>query len=256
MRRYSFSKTSTFLRCPRLYRFRYLDRAEPEHLSVALPMGSAMHDAIQWDVAQRGTGDEPCAEEIHHVYRELLEARIELSDCPVQGEPEEAIETGRRMIDAYVAWGRVQDVASIEGEHAANIGDELVLEGRIDFVRDGHDVEILELKTAARSWTQDQADLSLQAASYSLLTGIDQVRFVVLTKTKQPKVQELVTHVGPERRALLCDTVSEVDRAVRVGSFPRNVSPMTCRGCEFRNRCLGTKALEPVTVSTASTVSI
>ena len=238
MRRYSFSKLSTFLRCPRLYRLRYLDRAEPEHLSLALPLGSAMHDAVQWEVTRRALGEEPTAEEIHQVFQELLEARLEIADCPVQGERDEAIETGRRMIDAYVAWGRIQDVSTIEGEHFGPIGDELSLEGRIDFIRDGEQVEILELKTAARAWSQAQADLSLQAASYSLLTGIEQVRFIVLTKTKQPKVQELVTHVGPERLALLRDGIQDVDAAIQVGSFPRNISPMTCGGCEFRNRCL------------------
>jgi hypothetical protein len=113
MRRYSFSKLSTFLRCPR----RYLDRAEPEHLCLALPLGSAMPDAVQWEVSRRGMGEEPAADEIHHVFQELLDARLEIADCPVQGERDEAIATGRRMIGAYIAWGRIQDVSTIEGEH-------------------------------------------------------------------------------------------------------------------------------------------
>lgn len=237
-RRYSYSKISTFLRCPRLYRLRYEDRAAPERLSLALPMGSAMHDAVQWEVAERGRGREPETGEIHEVYRELLLARIEISACPVQGELEEASETGRRMIEAYDAWGRLQDIKTIEGEHRSAITDELDLEGRIDFIRDGETVEVVELKTAARAWSEAQANLSLQAAAYGMLSGIRKVRFVIVTKTKQPKVQELETEVGPERIELLRDTVREVDAAVRAGSFPRNISPMTCSGCEFRNRCL------------------
>ena len=239
-RRYSFSKVSTYLRCPRLFRLRYLDRSDPERLSLALPLGSAMHDAVQWDVAERERGREPTVEEIHEVFRELLEARTEVATCEVVGDVSEAVETGMRMIVAYGKWGRIQDVSSIEGEHVAAIDADLDLEGRIDFVRDGEAVEIVELKTAARAWNQAQADLSLQAATYGHLTGIRRVRFVVLTKAKAPKVQELETEVGPERLALLKDTVLEVDRAVRAGSFPRNVSPMTCGSCEFRKRCLGT----------------
>lgn len=240
MRRYSFSKLSTFLRCPRLFRLRYLDRAEAEHLSLALPLGSGIHDCLQWEVAERSRGNEPTVDEIAAVLRELVEARVGIADCPVEGDVKEAVATGRRMIEAYVSWGRLQGVTAIEGEHHAAIDEEFELEGRVDFVRDAGDVEIVELKTAARSWTQAQADLSLQAASYGLLTGLWQVRFVVLTKTKAPKVQELVTHVGAERLALLRDTIREVDAAVQAGSFPRNISPMTCGGCEFRNRCLGT----------------
>lgn len=240
MRRVSFSKISTFLRCPRLFRLRYLEREEPEHLSLALPLGSGIHDALQWEVAERARGNEPSADEIASVLRELVEARVGIADCPVVGGVDEAIATGRRMIEAYVAWGRLQDVTVIEGEHRAALDESMELEGRVDFVRDAEEVEIVELKTAARAWSQSQADLSLQAAAYGLLTGLRQVRFVVLTKTKTPKVQELVTQVGSERLALLRDTAREVDSAVRAGSFPRNVSPMTCGGCEFRNRCLGT----------------
>lgn len=237
-RRYSFSKVSTYLRCPRLFRLRYVERAEPERLSLALPLGSAMHDAVQWDVAERERGHEPSAEDIHKVFRELLEARVEVSACPVTGGLSEAVETGRRMILAYTAWGRIQDVSTIEGEHHVSLGD-IDFEGRIDFVRDGDTVELLELKTSARAWSQMQADLSLQAASYSLLAGIEDVRFIVLTKSKAAKVQEIVTHCGEPRLRVLRDTIHQVDAAIQAGCFPRNPSVMTCSGCEFRNRCLG-----------------
>ena len=71
MSRYSFSKVSTYLRCPRLFRFRYLDRAAPERLSLALPLGSAMHDAIQWDVSERFHGSEPTPAEIARRCQEI-----------------------------------------------------------------------------------------------------------------------------------------------------------------------------------------
>lgn len=239
-RRYSFSKVSTYLRCPRLFRFRYIDKAEREHLSLALPMGSAMHDCVQWDVAERQSGREPNEAEMHGVFTELLEARVEIAGCPVVGDVAEAIDTGKRMIEAYSAWGRIQDVSLIEGEHLANISHDLSLEGRVDFVRDTEEsVELVELKTSARAWSQSQADLSLQAASYALLSGISQVRYVILKKGKKPKVQELVTHCDQGRTDRLRDTIAEVDAAINAGAFPRNSTPMTCGGCEFRNRCLG-----------------
>ncbi len=247
-RRYSFSKVSTYLRCPRLFRFRYVDKAEREHLSLALPMGSAMHDAVQWDVSERQNGREPTEEEIYAVFTELLEARVEISACPVVGDIPEAIETAKRMIEAYCAWGRIQDVSLIEGEHMANISHELSLEGRVDFVRDtAESVELVELKTSARAWSPAQAEYSLQAAAYSLLSGISQVRYIILTKTKAPKVQELVTLCDQNRTDQLRDTIAEVDTAVQAGAFPRNASPMTCGGCEFRNRCLNSS--QPATRS-------
>ena len=55
-------------------------------------------------------------------------------------------------------------------------------------------------------------------------------RFAILpsqTMFDFPVTENDLTQVGAERLALLRDTAQEVDSAVRAGSFPRNVSPMT-----------------------------
>ena len=149
----------------------------------------------------------------------------------VVGDTKEATETGKRMIEAYCAWGRIQGVKVIEGEHHARLSQDLTLEGRVDFVRDDEDeIELVELKTSARAWSGAQSELSLQAAAYALLSGISKVRYVILTKSKAPKVQELVTLCDQARIDRLRDTISEVDIAIRAGAFPRNTSrPVTPR---------------------------
>ena len=96
------------------------------------------------------------------------------------------------------------------------------------------------MRIQRRGRSRSRAAVSLQAASYSLLSGIEIVRYIIITKTRAPKIQELVTHCGEPRLRLMRDTIRQVDAAIQAGCFPRNTSVMTCSGCEFRNRCLGT----------------
>jgi hypothetical protein len=43
----SWSQLSTFRQCPLKYRFRYLDKAEPEFVASSLLVGSSIHSAIE-----------------------------------------------------------------------------------------------------------------------------------------------------------------------------------------------------------------
>lgn len=55
-------------------------------------------------------------------------------------------------------------------------------------VRFGDEVTVLEHKTAARAWSQDQLEYDLQVSLYQAVTGAERVRLQVLTKTKVPKL--------------------------------------------------------------------
>ena len=41
--RISVSQVTSYLLCPRKYRFRYIDKLEPEHRSANMAYGSAVH---------------------------------------------------------------------------------------------------------------------------------------------------------------------------------------------------------------------
>jgi CRISPR/Cas system-associated exonuclease Cas4 (RecB family) len=252
MSRYSYSKVASFLRCPRAFRLRYLDDAPTERTSLALPFGSSFHDAVEHDMRERAAGTTPTVEALHAKFREMFAARVEIAGPDVDGDPAAAVPLAEKMLAAYRAADPLRGLApAVEKRVVAEIAPGLELEGFVDFFVDGETPEVVELKTSARAWCQSQADWSLQGDAYALLTGASVVRFVVVTKTKQPAVQELRTYPSPERRRRLVETVRDVDAAVRAGAFPRHATPQNCVRCEYRDRCLGgvpVAALEAVDV--------
>ena len=97
---------------------------------------------------------------------------------------------------------------------------------------------VLEHKTAARAWSQDQLDFDLQVSLYLAMTGADSVRLQVLTKTKVPRL--LVYDLQRTERELTeaVTIVCRVLDAIRAGPFWPSPG-WACRECEYRRRCRG-----------------
>jgi len=246
----SYSQVSTWLRCPRLYRYRYVDKAEPEKVGMALLLGSAVHDAIGAEAQRRLEGGEGGLDYALRSFREMLLVKVEHPEAPVDlGEKSliEHMEVGEGLIRAYFDHGPVDQLLAVEKEFELDIGEGLKLAGVIDFVVQGVDgPEVVELKTAARSWSELQAKLSMQGSIYSMALGGKEpapVTYRVLVKNKTPKVQEfrLGTEEGTGVQTL--DTLREVAGGIEAGCFPRNCSVQTCSGCAYFKQCQGRGAL-------------
>jgi CRISPR/Cas system-associated exonuclease Cas4 (RecB family) len=235
MRTYSYSRISTYLRCPRLARFRYVEKTPPESVSIALPLGSAIHDAVAYSVHR----PDASTEELNKMLQDVFLSRIDATDAPVnfKGKTlEETYDQAEGMFNAYLKQP-ITGVKSTEQHFEIPVGD-LRLEGFIDFITKD---EIVELKTAARSYSQMQVDLNLQATCYAaaVMNGEPvRVRFLVLTKTKVPKVQSITTWRSKEDVTILESVTRHVDSGFQKGVFPRNISVQTCSGCEFKEKCL------------------
>ena len=62
-------------------------------------------------------------------------------------------------------------------------------------------------------------------------------RFLVLTKTKEPVVEEHVREVGPGNLQRTLAGVERVWRAIESGVFYPAPSVMACAGCGYREAC-------------------
>lgn len=181
----------------------------------------------------------------------MLLVKIEHPEAPVDlGEKSliEHMEVGEGLIRAYFDHGPVDQLLAVEKEFELDLGDSLKLIGVIDFVTEGEQgPEVVELKTAARSWSELQAKLSMQGAIYAMALGGHQdpaqVTFRVLTKTKVPKVQELADKHDHDSCSQALDTIRAVAGGIEAGCFPRNCSVQTCSGCSYRRQCQGKGAL-------------
>lgn len=246
----SYSQVSTWLRCPRLYRYRYVDRAEPEKVGMSLLLGSAVHDSLGAEGARRLEGNEGGLDYALRSFREMLLVKVEHPEALVDmGEKSliEHFEVGEGLIRAYFEHGPVDRLLAVEKEFELDLGGDLTLAGVIDFVVQGEEgPEVVELKTAARSWSELQAKLSMQVAIYAMaLDGEESVpvTYRVLVKNKTPKVQEfrLDPEAGSSERTL--DTIREVAGGIEAACFPRNCSVQTCSGCAYFKHCQGRKSL-------------
>ncbi len=245
----SASKLTTYMDCPLKYKFRYVDKIEPESTPAGLAMGSAFHRTIKHFYNRLMDGQQLGFEELEAAFRQDWEVA---QTVPIawNGDGPEAIERqGIEMLRAYIEnIGDLSTPLAVESRFQIPIinlvtGEKLKdveLVGVID--RIGPNEEPIEVKTSARSWSQSQADTSIQMTAYayhlSLLTGCEQIdgRFEVMVKNKTPKLQIIKTVRTPHHFDQLFRSISAVARCIQEGVWYPNPG-MFCSGCEFADEC-------------------
>lgn len=252
----SVSQVKTYLMCPRKYELKYIRGAEAAFVPVALAFGSAFHEALAAHYLElKATGEPLRRDLLLDVFRSGWEKVID-GPIPLQGDVEDdtqdIVDKGVSMLHAFqehaARAGKV-DVQAVEHGftitlHDLDTGDPLEeqLVGTMDLVvREEGRAVVVEHKTAARRFTEDQLRFDFQPTAYKIAareSGLGDVglRFQVVTKTKVPAVQ--VAHIS--RNALdeadFIRIASGVLRAIDAGvSYP--VRGWACRSCPYSAAC-------------------
>ena len=103
---------------------------------------------------------------------------------------------------------------------------------------------VVDLKTAARKYSDLQAEQSLQLSIYSYAISLGphageedvQLRFDVLTKTRQPELCRYWTTRDRAANVRLYRLAAEVPKAIEAGVFHPIVG-WQCKECPFRSKC-------------------
>jgi CRISPR/Cas system-associated exonuclease Cas4 (RecB family) len=251
----SVSQLKTWLLCPRRFEFRYVRGVKPEFIPVALVFGTAIHAALaRFYGGIKDTGVAPALAVLEQTFRDSWRQQIE-GAVPIQSEDEEDLEhkvdLGIRMLRVFYssAAGKKVQVEAIESPFMVSLNDpdtgELLEEhlvGIFDLVlREGDKRVIVEHKTSAKKYSQDQLSNELQPSAYKHAAnelGWENavVRYSVLTKTKAPALQEEEVVRGPLAEDDLLRTVVGVLRAIDAGvSYP--VRGWQCRSCSYQVPC-------------------
>jgi putative RecB family exonuclease len=252
----SFTQLDTYLRCPLRYRLQYVDRVEPDFVPAALALGSGIHGAAAFLFRGLAQGARPAAADVQAYFASLW--ALETTHKPIRfGEkdsPESLLDLGTRMLAVLCA--RVPDgteVVAVESAFAVPLVDQATgavldrdLVGTLDLVeRDaGGGLVVVDLKTAARKYSDLQVDASLQLSIYSYATAMNgladeqdlRLRFDVLTKTRQPELHRYWTTRDRAANVRLYRLAAEVLAAVEVGVFPPRIG-WHCQDCPVRSRC-------------------
>jgi CRISPR/Cas system-associated exonuclease Cas4 (RecB family) len=154
-----------------------------------------------------------------------------------------------KMLTAFLASpaarvrGRVLGVEEeIRGMLVEGVPD---LFGRIDLLTENSESLVLtDIKTSRGKWSQEQVeDSGEQLLLYShLASEISSgkkiaTRFLILTKTREPVIEEHVREVEPGSVKRTLAGVERVWQAISAGNFYPAPSVIGCAGCGYRAAC-------------------
>jgi CRISPR/Cas system-associated exonuclease Cas4 (RecB family) len=105
-------------------------------------------------------------------------------------------------------------------------------------------IVVVDLKTAARKYSDLRVEASLQLSVYSYATAMNgladqeelRLRFDVLTKTKTPELHRYWTTRDRGATRRLFRLAAEVLQAIEAGVFPPHPG-WQCGECPYRGRC-------------------
>src|SRR3972149_1185644 len=231
----SFTQLDTYLRCPLRYRFAYVDRLPPEFVPASLASGAGIPGAIGFLPRQVKRGQPPSLADLQGYFEGLWQ--LETGTRPIRyGEKESKenlLDLGARMLEVFLVRQETGEVL------------EPSLVGSLDVLERSPDgrLVVVDIKTAARKYTDLQVEASLQLSIYSYavaMTGLAdeedlRLRFDVLTKTKEPQLHRHWTSRDRAAHLRLFRLVAEVLQAIAAGAF-HPVVGWHCQGCPYQPR--------------------
>jgi CRISPR/Cas system-associated exonuclease Cas4 (RecB family) len=218
--------------------------------------GSGIHGAAAFLFRGLAKGARPSAGDVQGYFESVW--NLEAAHRPLRfGEKDtkdSLLDLGARML--AVLCDRIEpgiEVVAVEEPFAVPLVDQETgdvldrdLVGTLDLLeRDAEGrLAVVDLKTAARKYTDLQVEASLQLSIYSYATSMNgladqedlRLRFDVLTKTKQPELHRYWTTRDRAANRRLFRLVAEVLRAIEAGVFHPNPG-WHCKDCPFRGRC-------------------
>jgi hypothetical protein len=253
----SYSSISTYLMCPRSWRFRYVDHIETPK-AAALVFGSAIHDTIEAFIA-RGK-DEPVATLERWQGNWEKQTAAGNIDWGEAGKPDTLYSLGQTMLSEPSIVETLSEIRPLIER------DQTWIEARVKLCVPSVPVPIVgyidcitadgvpcDFKTAGRAWSADQAAGEMQPLFY--LAALNQVGFyrkpgrpvgafrhyVLVKNAKSPRCDVFDTQRTMGEVLWLFGLVRDVWRGIEAGVFPPNPETWKCsaKWCEFWDRCRG-----------------
>jgi hypothetical protein len=243
---YSYTQISQYLRCPRSYRYRYLDGWREKETRAAMAFGRSFESAL--GAYFRG---EDCGAALFAEWGAYRDAPFEYK----KGDTwDRLVHQGVHLLERFVQDDRVRipDPSTnlqIKVLQTLPGGSEFVSYldaiGEVDGVRC-----LIDWKTTASRYPQDpEGLLSLdpQLICYSWISGISEVALVVFVRKHAPEIQYLRASISEEQRREFGRLVETTINQIETGyfdshsgiRFPQN----GCVSCSHLGLCLHNEQL-------------
>jgi CRISPR/Cas system-associated exonuclease Cas4 (RecB family) len=249
----SVSQVKTWLMCPRKYELRYIRGVAPEFVPVNLAFGSAFHEALAGYYNEIKVSGVPLRRDlVLDTFRAAWAKAVE-GDVPLQADEDDdpgiMIDKGVSMLHAFYEQAGSPQVESVEHGFAITLHDvatgeplEEKLVGTMDLlIREEGRLVIIEHKTSARRYTDDQLRYDIQPTAYRIAAresglGDGALRFQIVTKSKVPAVQVVDVRRNVHDEWDFLRTAGGVLRAIDAGvSYP--IRGWQCRSCPYESAC-------------------
>jgi len=243
---FSYSQISQFLRCPRSYRYRYLDGWREKDSRAALCFGRSFERAL----AAFFEGQDPGAV----LFKEWGTYR----DVPLEyshgDDWERLLRQGIALLEQLARDNRIrvpQPKQNLQKKIVRPLsnGHEFVAYvdaiGQLDGQR-----RLLEWKTTSTRYP-DQPEgltsLDLQLVCYSWITGISDIAIVAFVRKRVPEIQYLLASIAEEQRQEFGRMVDATVGQIETAQFPAHPGirfPQNgCVSCAHLGLCLGNKTI-------------
>jgi len=257
----SYSQIFTYLACSLKYKFQYVEQRPHEQVSIPLPMGSAIHSAIERyyrSLKENGVPDPLW--QIQDLFADSLNADLGQREVPIvykkqTPDRQSAIDMGKRLLKAFYEGIDTTgfEIVGIELPLTARLYSEegqpldMVVTGIIDLLlKDGQGYVIaVDHKTAKNPYAQTTVDEDLQLTSYAYLLAANKYvfptadvycRFDVMRKLKTPKFEQHYTIRTAAQRRRFAKLTGAILAGIDARIFLPNKSWL-CSDCQFAEAC-------------------
>jgi putative RecB family exonuclease len=249
---WSYSAINQYLRCPLQFYFQRVLGLPVKSIGNGLALGGAVHEALA-DYHRKLQHNEPTSagsvlEQFHDAW-EQRESSEQITYRDGESK-EDCVAQGVNLIEMYLREPPPTRIVAVEHELTVPIYNsqggylEKPLLAVTDLITVGEQqpLKISEFKTSGRAYSESEAHMSLQPTCYGHAVSESYgqeatVEFVVLVKTKTPKVQRLTTTREASDFGRLGDLVQTIERATELGIFYPVENTMNCANCAFRRPC-------------------
>jgi PD-(D/E)XK nuclease superfamily len=243
---FSYTQVSQYLRCPRSYRFRYLDGWREKESRAALCFGRCFERALA-----AFFGHEDAGAVLFKEWGTYRDVSLEYS----HGDDwERLLRQGIGLLEQFARDNRIrihQPQRNMQKKLVRPLanGNEFVAYvdaiGRLDGER-----RLLEWKTTSARYPEQPeglTSLDLQLVCYSWITGISDVAIVAFVRKRVPEIQYLLASITHEQRQEFGHVVEATARQIESAQFPTRPGirfPQNgCVSCAHLGLCLGNQSL-------------
>ena len=246
---YSHSRLSTYEQCPQKYKFKYIDKTEPDfEKSIESHLGKCVHDALEWLYKEVLKGRTPALDEVIERYTNTWQKNYKETFLIVRKEcqPEDYFNKGIKfLVEYYLKNYPFKDgTIAVEKELIINLhkDSEHKIIGYVDrlvYNKERDEYEIHDYKTGNTIPDRAKFELDRQLGIYGLgikqLFGYDK-RILLVWHYLDHNLKVYSQRTDLQYEQLKKEILNLIHEVEKTTVFPTNKSSL-CDWCEFKSKC-------------------